>query len=150
MKRYGLFLALLGLALDAGAEISFTELAQMTVTPERHQGKFIQEKYLQAVDASLQSSGVFDFVRGKSIRWKILEPIHSELLMTPDGISGSNSGETLLQLEASSNPAVAALGEIFFAVLTSDWAVLENWVELSGKIEDQNWHVVRIHSGDEF
>ena len=120
----------------------------MTLTPERHQGKFVQEKYLQAVDASLQSSGVFDFERGKSIRWEILEPIRSELMMTPEGISGSDSGETLLRLEASANPAVAALGEIFFAVLTSDWAALENRVELSGDIEGESWHAI-LHPKDE-
>ena len=148
MRRFGLTLALLVLALDVSAEISFTELAQLTLTPERHQGKFIQEKYLQVVDASLQSSGEFDFERGKSIRWEIQEPIRSELTMTPDGISGGTSDETLLRLEASANPAVAALGEIFFAVLTSDWASLQNRVELSGNIEGENWHAI-LHPKDE-
>ena len=148
MKRFGFMLALLGLAGAACADISFTELAQMTLTPDRHQGKFIQQKYLQAVDASLQSSGEFDFERGKSIRWEIQEPIRSELLMTPEGISGGNSDEVLLQLETSANPAVAALGEIFFAVLTSDWASLENRVELSGSIDGQNWHAI-LHPKDE-
>lgn len=148
MRRFAFVFTLLALAWDAAADISFTELAKITLTPERHQGRFIQQKYLQAVDASLQSSGVFDFERGKSVRWEILEPIHSKLLMTAEGISGSDNGETLLQLEASANPAVAALGEIFFAVLTSDWATLENRVELSGSIEGENWHAV-LHPKDE-
>lgn len=148
MKRIGLGLALLALVFDANAEISFDKLAKMTATPERHQGNFVQEKYLQAVDASLQSSGVFDFERGKSIRWEILEPIHSELVMTPEGISSNSNGEKLLQLEASANPTVAALGELFFAILTSDWSILENRVDLSGSIEGSNWHAILLPKGD--
>ena len=142
MIRAACLVMLLALSFSAGADISFEQLARITVTPERHQGSFEQEKYLAAVDASLQSSGIFDFERGRSIRWEILEPIRSEILMTPDGISSRAGGETLLELEASANPAVAALGEIFFAVLTSDWQALEAWVELSGSVADGSWHAI--------
>jgi len=62
--------------------------------------------------------------------------------MTPAGVSSTQNGEALLQLDASSNPAAAALGEIFFALLTADWAILESHVELSGNIDGDNWHAV--------
>lgn len=142
MKRLLLATALLALSFGARGEISFSQLAQMTVMPDKHGGSFVQEKYLQAVDASLESHGVFDYERGKSIRWEILEPIQSELLMTPAGVSSNENGETLLQLDASANPAAAALGEIFFALLTADWAMLESHLELSGSIDGDKWHAV--------
>lgn len=142
MKRLALIAALLALSFNAQAEISFDQLQQITGMPEKHAGTFVQEKYLQAVDASLESHGVFDYERGKSIRWEILQPIQSELLMTPAGVSSTQNGEALLQLDASSNPAAAALGEIFFALLTADWAILESHVELSGNIDGDNWHAV--------
>lgn len=142
MKRLFLVAALLTLSFNARSEISFSQLAQITGMPEKHAGSFVQQKYLQVVDASLESSGVFDYERGKSIRWEILEPIQSELVMTPTGVSSKQNGEELLQLDTSANPAAAALGEIFFAVLTADWEILESYVELSGSIDGDNWHAV--------
>lgn len=142
MKRLFLIAVLLALSFNARSEISFNQLAQITGMPEKHAGTFIQEKYLQSVDASLESSGVFDYERGKSIRWEILEPIQSKLLMTPAGISSKQNGEELLQLDTSANPTAAALGEIFFAVLTADWETLESYVELNGTIDGDNWHAV--------
>ncbi|MCP4390319.1 MAG: outer membrane lipoprotein carrier protein LolA [Gammaproteobacteria bacterium] len=142
MNRLPLITALLLLSFNAHSELSFSQLEQITDMPDKHAGTFVQEKYLQAVDASLESRGVFDYERGKSIRWEILEPIQSELLMTPAGISSTQNGETLLQLDASANPAAAALGEILFALLTADWAILESHVELSGSIDGDNWHAV--------
>ena len=148
MTRIAGLVLLLALASAARADISFAQLAQITSTPERHRGSFEQEKYLAAVDASLRSSGVFDFERGKSIRWEILEPIASELLLTPDGISGRSGDQTLLELDAGANPAVAALGEVFFAVLTSDWDSLATRVELSGSIDGGSWHAVLVPKDD--
>jgi len=134
--------ALLTLSFNAGAEISFSQLAQITGMPQKHAGSFVQQKYLRAVDASLESSGVFDYERGKSIRWEILEPIQSELLMTPDGVSNRQNGEQLLQLDTGANPAAVAWGEILFALLTADWEILESHVELGGSIVGDNWHAV--------
>ena len=142
MKRLFFVTALLALSFSAHSEISFSQLAQITGMPVKHAGSFVQQKYLQVVDASLESSGVFDYERGKSIRWEILQPIQSELLMTPSGVSSKQNGEELLQLDTSANPAAAALGEIFFAILTADWAILESYVELSGSIDGDNWHAI--------
>ncbi len=142
MKQLPLIAALLVLPFGAQADISFSKLAQITGMPDKHAGTFVQQKYLQVVDASLESRGVFAYERGKSIRWEILEPIQSELLMTPSGVSSKQNGESLLQLDTSANPAAAALGEIFFALLTADWAILESHLQLSGNIDGDNWHAV--------
>ncbi len=144
MKPPGICTLLLLLPLSVNADISFSRLAQLTRAPEKHQGYFHQEKYLKAVDASLRSSGEFAYERGKSIRWEILEPIHSKILMTPDGISSQQGNGELLQLQKSDNSVAAIVGEVFFAVLTADWENLSAFFEIDGGIEGDSWHVELI------
>ena len=142
MKRwfFSTFLLLLSTVLQA--EISYDQLAQFSVTPEILEGSFSQEKHLAALDATLVSTGIFTYHRGKSIRWEILEPIRSQLLMTPTAISAKQSDRELMLLDANNNPVARIIGEIFFAVLTSDWEKLAAYFELSGAIEGQQWHAV--------
>lgn len=144
MKRYLLGLIFLILPLNAGAEITFAQLAKISMTPEKLEGQFSQEKYLSALNAGLVSTGVFNYQRGKSIRWEILEPIQNKLIMTPSGIIGLQNDSELLQFDASINPTAAVLGEIFFAVLTAEWEKLAEFFELSGSIEGNRWHAVLV------
>ncbi len=144
MKQYLLGVIFLILPFIAGAEITFAQLAKISMTPEKLEGRFSQEKYLSALDAALVSTGVFDYQRGKSIRWAILEPIQNELLMTPDGITSQQDKGQLLQLDGGTNPTAAILGEIFFAVLTAEWEKLAEYFELSGSIDGNRWHAVLV------
>lgn len=126
------------------AEINYDQLAQFSLTPEILEGSFSQEKYLGALDATLISTGVFSYHRGKSIRWEILEPIHSELMMTPTAVSSKQGNQELMRLDVNNNPVARVIGEIFFAVLTADWAKLSPYFELSGTIEGQQWHAILL------
>jgi hypothetical protein len=144
VKQYLLGVIFLILPFIASAEITFAQLAKISMTPEKLEGRFSQEKYLSALDAALVSTGVFDYQRGKSIRWAILEPIQNETLMTPGGITSSQNNNQLLQLDVSTDPTAAVLGEIFFAVLTSEWEKLAEFFELSGSIEGDRWHAVLV------
>ena len=144
MKRH--FLSALGLIfpLVVHAEITFTQLAEISTTPETLQGQFSQEKYLGALDTVLISTGVFTYQRGKSIRWEILEPIRNELVMTPTTITSTQGDDELLRLDKGANPTAAVMGEIFFAVLTAEWEELADYFELSGEIEGGKWHAVLV------
>ena len=144
MKRYFLSALVLIFPLAVQAEITFTQLAQISATPEILQGRFSQEKYLGALDAALISTGVFTYQRGKSIRWEILQPIQNELVMTPTTITNKQGNDELLRLDMGSNPTAALMGEIFFAVLTAEWEKLADYFELSGEIEGQQWHAVLV------
>lgn len=144
MKQYFFSVILLILPFASIAEITFAQLAQISTTPEKLEGRFSQEKYLSALDAGLVSTGVFSYRRGKSIRWEILEPIRSELLMTPEGITSRQDGGELLHLDVNANPTAAVLGEIFFAVLTAEWEKLSNFFELSGRVDGGLWHAVLV------
>jgi hypothetical protein len=126
--------------LAALADISFARLAQIASSPDQLQGRFRQQKYLGAVDASLLSSGRFSYRRDESIRWEILEPIRNELVITPSGLSSRQGDNELMRIDADSNPGAAILGEIMFAVLSAEWSRLEQYFELSGEIDGQQWH----------
>jgi hypothetical protein len=128
----------------AQAEISYDRLAQFSLTPEYLQGSFSQEKYLGALDATLISTGAFTYQRGKSIRWEILEPIQSDLVTTPTSISSKQGHQELMRLDASNNPVARVIGEIFFAVLTTEWEKLAPYFDLSGAIDGHQWHVVLL------
>jgi hypothetical protein len=130
--------------LVANAGITFTQLAQVSTTPEKLEGRFNQEKYLAVLDAALISTGVFSYQRGKSIRWETLEPIHNELVMTPATITSKSDDGELLRLDRGSNPTAAALGKIFFSVLTAEWEVLSDYFELSGEIDGHQWHAILV------
>ena len=124
------------------AEISFAQLAQLASSPDQLQGSFRQEKYLATLDTSLLSSGRFSYRRDESIRWEILEPIENELVITPSGLSSRQGDDELLRVDAASNPGAAIFGEIMFAVLSAEWLRLEQYFELSGEIEGQQWRAL--------
>ena len=128
----------------AQADISYERLAQLSLTPEFLEGSFSQEKYLGALDATLISTGAFTYQRGKSIRWEILQPIQSELVMTPTSISSKQDNQELMHLDTSNNPVARIIGDIFFTVLTTEWEKLAPYFELSGAIDGQKWHAVLL------
>lgn len=139
MKRVAAGFALLLLPWLAQADISFAQLAQISTTPDELQGRFRQEKYLDALDVTLMSSGIFSYRRGKSIRWQILEPIQNELLMTPTSLSSRQGDDELLRLDVKTNPGTAVMSKVLFAVLTAQWQQLADYFELSGSIDGQQW-----------
>lgn len=115
------------------ADITFEQLGSVSATPNYLKGSFRQEKYLQALDASLQSTGRFEYRRNEFIRWQILQPIQSELTMTPTSIVSQQAGQDLLELNSGTNPAVTVLSEIMFSVLTAEWGRLGVYFELQGE-----------------
>lgn len=141
MSRYvlSLILLLMPLSAYAGAGLTYEQLEEISVSPERLDGDFTQQKYLKALDTSLLSTGVFSYQRGKSIRWNTEEPIKNELLMTPDAIVNRQNGHELVRLETDSNPAVTILSEIFFSVLTAEWDKLSGYFDLSGTANGEQW-----------
>lgn len=132
-------LLLLLLAGLAEADIDFAELARTTVSPDHLQGSFSQQKYLAALDVTLQSSGVFEYLRGESIRWQIQQPIENELLITPTSLSSRQGDDELLRLDVNSSPVTASMGRILFAVLTSQWLQLADFFSISGEMEGPQW-----------
>lgn len=124
------------------AAIDLSRLARLTADSERHEGRFVQDKYLASVDASLRSSGRYSYERGNLLRWRIEEPVSSELLLTAEGVVSNGSGDEAPWLETSGNPTAAAMGRVLFAVLIADWEQLSEYFELDGDLAGERWHVV--------
>ncbi len=127
-------------------ELSYDELSKLSTAPEYLEGKFSQDKYLIELDAHLESSGQFNYRRGKSIQWETLEPIQNILLMTPQSITNSQGENEIVSLQADSNPAVTILSDIFFSVLTAEWKQLAAYFTLSGTVKDDHWQVELVPS----
>ncbi len=144
MMRCLISILMVLLPLVVQAEITFARLAQISLAPEILEGRFSQEKYLESLDAVLTSSGAFTYERGKSIRWKILQPIQNELVMTPKAITSKQDDLEVTLLDMGNNPTAAIVGEIFFSVLTADWEKLARHFELTGEIDARQWHAVLV------
>jgi hypothetical protein len=142
VKRTAVGILFLLLPLLAQAEISFMQLSQVASMPDELQGSFRQEKYLAVIDTSLKSSGRYSYRRGEWMRWQILEPIQSELLMTPQGLSSRQGDDELLRLDADTHAGAAMMGDIMFALLGAQWQRLEKYFELSGNIDGKQWQAV--------
>jgi hypothetical protein len=147
LRRYLLASLLLFSSFMVSAAITFEQLVIVSATPDYLKGGFRQEKYLQALDASLISTGQFEYRRNKFIRWQTLQPIQSELTMTPTSIVSQQAGQALLALDSETNPAVAVLSDILFSVLTAEWGKLSAYFELQGEfegseLEGRKWHAM--------
>lgn len=141
-----IYALLLFVPASSYADITFEELNKLSISPAYLQGKFVQEKYLAELDASLKSSGVFNYQRRSSIRWETIEPIQNVLLMTPESITNSQGGNELITMQVDSNPVVTILSDIFFSVLTAEWEQLATYFSLSGSSIEGRWQVELIPS----
>ena len=47
-------------------QLNYAQLQQLTISPDQLEGRFTQQKYLNDMEISLQSSGVFEYQRGAS------------------------------------------------------------------------------------
>lgn len=120
-------------------DISFEQLGNVSAAPKYLKGDFKQEKYLQAIDASLLSTGQFEYSRNESIHWITQHPIQNKLIMTPTSIINQQAGQAVVELNAQTNPAVAVLSDILFSVLTAEWGRLSAYFELQGSFEGKQW-----------
>ncbi|MEP4888967.1 MAG: outer membrane lipoprotein carrier protein LolA [Aliiglaciecola sp.] len=124
------------------AQFDINELNAISSSPEFLQGQFVQQKYLNDFDVSLESTGKFDYLQGQNVHWHTLTPIQNLVTMTPSSIVSSQGEVEVMSLQAESNPVVTLLSEVFFSVLTSQWQQLESYFVISGEVEAQTWSVL--------
>ena len=138
-------LLLLLLSANGFAAGSFDQLKQITTATGDLSGSFTQDKYLNALDATLTSTGTFSYQRKVSVRWQTLEPIESEFLMTPTEMVSRQDDQELFRMKSGDNPIVEILNRIFFSVLTAEWESLSQYFQVvDGTIEAEHWQVELI------
>ncbi|SEF60259.1 LolA family protein [Marinobacterium lutimaris] len=136
MKRFLLICLLLCLPSLSHA-LDFEELGEYAESPETLKGEFTQTRFLKSLDASITSTGTFSYEKGGEIRWTTLEPLASELILTPEGIHSDDGS-----LPEDKTPVMKMISDIFFALLSADWEALEQHFRIEGELVDNRWQVV--------
>lgn len=127
------------LALPVIANVEYAELAALSASPEQLNGEFVQEKYIQALDAAIESSGEFQYQRNTEISWRTLSPIQNLLILTPDSITNTQGEIVLAQLDGSTNPVVSLFSNLFFGVMTAQWDSLAEHFSVQADIQGSDW-----------
>lgn len=100
------------------------------------EGQFVQRRTLRGLARPLESRGEFLLARDLGIRWRTLEPVASELVITRSGFSFKDaSGAPARQ------PQLRVATGLLFALFSLDLATLERRFELSGSGTPESWQI---------
>ena len=128
--------ALAGDALSAVQQ----RVAQVTVL----RGEFTQEKRIEGFKNPLRSQGRFLLARDKGVVWTTLKPFPSEVVLTRDRIlSRQRDGSTRVELDARQQPALRAVNEMMFALMSGDVKALTGRFDAQPQLLPNNgWKLV--------
>ena len=128
--------ALAGDALSAVQQ----RVAQVTVL----RGEFTQEKRIEGFKNPLRSQGRFLLARDKGVVWTTLKPFPSEVVLTRDRIlSRQRDGSTRVELDARQQPAMRAVNEMMFALMSGDVKALTGRFDAHPQLLPNNgWKLV--------
>jgi hypothetical protein len=115
-------------------------VAQVTVL----RGEFTQEKRIEGFKNPLRSQGRFLLARDKGVVWTTLKPFPSEVVLTRDRIlSRQRDGSTRVELDARSKPALRAVNEMMFALMSGDVKALTGRFDAQPQLLPNNgWKLV--------
>lgn len=106
-------------------------------------GDFQQQKQMTGFSKPLRSEGNFVLSRDHGVLWNTLKPFPSEMVLTRDRIlSRQRDGSTRVELDGRQQPALRAVNEMMFALMSGDVAVLAP--RFSSKVEalpEQGWRL---------
>ncbi|MFI4978860.1 MAG: hypothetical protein ACHQIO_00780, partial [Nevskiales bacterium] len=103
-------------ALDALLGPAARALAGATAV----RGEFSQRKYLHELPQPLASSGEFLVVRGTGIDWHTRVPFDSDLVLTPKAMVQRDGGAEAMRVDASAQPGLGAVEQVFDALFALD------------------------------
>lgn len=129
-------------AADATSAISEDHPLFTTMMPAadaRLEGQFVQEKTLEDLDATVESKGSFTFSVDQGLRWRVSEPVASELRITREEIVEIQDGEEVMRMATEEQPITRVITEIFFSMFTGDRNALEQYFELTGSQSAERW-----------
>ncbi len=103
-------------------------------------GQFTQKKYIQILPQPLISTGRFQLQQSGELNWEVIEPIHSRLIFSRDGISQQVDGQDTQTL-ISKQTATLVIGKILRAILANDWQTLQQYFTIDVTQSDENWQL---------
>lgn len=143
IKNWVLMLVLMYIA-PVYAQMTVTDIAMLTGSPQALKGDFKQDKFIKAFEANIISTGHFEYQRNQFINWNTVSPVENQMVMTPKSITSKQSGNELVNLKSEQNPAVKMLSKIFFAVLTAEWQTLNAYFYQTISGDHANWSVALL------
>ena len=103
-------------------------------------GQFVQRRYLRELPRPLEARGEFLYARGVGIEWHTLAPFDSRLVLTAAGIRQSSGNDTA-RVDAQEQPALRAVGRVFFGLFALDFDSLARDFRTFGVAESNHWRV---------
>ena len=97
-----------------------------------------QEKTLAILTRPMRSEGQLLFGRDHGLYWAISTPIAAETIITHDALIQITDNHRRIMTVAE-QPALAAIGVIFFPVLSGDIASLQNAFAIQVSGDQQQW-----------
>jgi hypothetical protein len=106
-------------------------------------GVFEQRKTVKGFRNPLVSSGEFVVSRERGVLWRTLQPFASTLVVTRDRVLARGAdGSVARRLSASEEPAVRAISETLFGVMSADLAALAQRFRIEGELAGpEGWHL---------
>lgn len=102
-------------------------------------GDFSQRKILRELPQPLVSSGDFLVARGLGVAWHTRVPFDSELILTPQALVQREGGGQATRMDASSQPGLEAVEQVFGALFALDLPRLSERFELYGQRSGSRW-----------
>jgi hypothetical protein len=102
-------------------------------------GEFSQRKFLHELPQPLLSSGDFLVARGLGVAWHTRVPFDSELVLTPQALVQRDAGAAPTRVDASTQPGLGAVAQVFDALFALDLPKLTERFELYGQRGKDGW-----------
>lgn len=96
-------------------------------------GNFVQRKFLHELPQPLLSSGEFLVARGAGVDWHTHKPFDSEVLLTPQALIQRGPDGKPQRVDASQQPGLAAVSQVFDALFALDIDKLNQSFTLFGE-----------------
>lgn len=89
-------------------------------------GRFIQERHLKGLTATLKSDGSYVLAPGRGLIWRTENPIQTTTVITPAGIRQIINGSEVQHVDAANVPFVAHFYDMLNGALMGDWTAMRH------------------------
>lgn len=143
LKSLLVLACVLGCATAGASELVAGVRARLAEAPVLR-GEFEQKKTVAGFKKPLVSRGGFLLWREKGVLWDTRTPFPSTLTLTRTSLSAQQgTGGAAYTLDASREPALAAMNELLFALLSGDVATLATRFRVEGElVGKEGWRLV--------
>ena len=135
-----------GHAANSATPQSLAELSARLSETQFLTSSFRQTRKLRLLPKPLTSRGDMTYVKSLGICWQLEKPVAASIFLGENQIVLKDKA-TEQRIE-NANPVLALFSQLFFAVFSGDFSVLENEFSITWESNDQGWIVTLLPIGD--